>query len=127
VLVARPSGHAWLIWDATDAVVGIVKNKTAAAAANDQLERGAIKALSDNLKDVSRSAKDISVNVVFKKIGAINPEYGTPTYAGVYQYATLKVQGRDAFTRRAVLKNLAPSAPIPPWVKFTIAGSLPPG
>jgi hypothetical protein len=126
VLVAKPGGHALLIWDATTQVTDIVKNKMNDAAADDVLERGALAAIASNRDALSRSASDVTVNIIFKKIGAINPEYGTPTYAGVYKCAVLKMDGNDVFGKRDGWPTLAASAPIPAWVHFSLVGQLPP-
>jgi hypothetical protein len=125
VVLARAEGDALLIWDSTAEVAAIVSGKLSDADANARLERDALHVLAAEQPKVT-SAKSITVRVVFSKTGDVSPVYGSPTFAGVERYATLKIDASDAASDRDKWKELADTATPPAWVKFDVIGELPP-
>lgn len=125
-VLAKPAGDALVIWDASPVVASIVKSKTNDADANDLLERDAAHVLASMAPDVDKSAKTITVRVIYSKTGAVSPVYGTPTFMGIERYATLTVPAGDAQTDRDKWKELDSKAPVPGWFAFKVTGLLPP-
>lgn len=125
-VLAKPSGEALVIWDATPVIVSIVKGKLNDADANALLERDAIRVLGGMVPNVDKHAKSITVRVVYSKVGAVNPAYGTPTFAGIERYATLTASGADAQSQRDRWRSLDEKAPIPSWFAYKVTGLLPP-
>jgi hypothetical protein len=125
-VLAKPDGDALVIWDASSVVAEIVKTKTADPAANDVLERDAAHVLATMVPNVDKSAKTITVRVIYSKTGAVSPVYGTPTFMGIEKYATLTVPAADAQTDRDKWKELDPKAAVPSWFAFKVTGLLPP-
>jgi hypothetical protein len=125
VIVARPSGAALLIWDASSDVTAIVSNKTPDAAANAMLERDAARVLATSLDKIDRAATTITVRVIYQKTGAVSPVYGSATFAGVERYATLQVSAKDANSDRDKWREAGDAAPFPGWFAFAVIGALP--
>jgi hypothetical protein len=125
-VLAKPDGEALVIWDASQVVAEIVKTKTADAAANDLLERDAAHVLATMAPNVDKTAKTITVRVIYSKTGAVSPVYGTPTFMGIEKYATLTVPAADAQSDRDKWKVLDPKAAVPSWFAFKVIGLLPP-
>lgn len=125
-VLAKPAGDALVIWDASPVVASIVKSKTNDSDANDLLERDAARVLATMAPNVDKSAKTITVRVIYSKTGAVSPVYGTPTFMGIERYATLTVPAGDAQTDRDKWKELDPKAPVPAWFAFKVTGLLPP-
>jgi hypothetical protein len=125
-VLARPSGDALVIWDASPVVASIVKTKTNDAGANDLLERDAVHVLAAMAPNVDKSAKTVTVRVIYSKTGAVSPVYGTPTFMGIERYATLTVAGTDAQGDRDKWKELDAKAAVPSWFTFKVTGLLPP-
>jgi len=125
-VLAKPDGDALVIWDASPVVASIVKSKTADADANDLLERDAARVLVTMAPNVDKSAKTITVRVIYSKTGAVSPIYGTPTFMGIERYATLTVPAADAESDRDKWKELSVKTPVPAWFSFKIIGLLPP-
>lgn len=123
VTIARPSGSALAIWDASADVASIVTNKTSDADANALLERDALHVLAGALAKFDKHSDTIRLRVIFQKTGAVSPVYGSATFTGVERYATLELKGDDAFGDRDTWKETP--AEIPHWISFTVTGALP--
>jgi hypothetical protein len=126
VVLARAEDDALAIWDSTPVVSAIVSGKLSDADAKARLERDALRVLAEVQPKVASSAKTITVRVIYQKIGDVSPVYGTPTFAGVERYATLKVKAADAASDRGKWKELGDKATPPAWVEFDVVGELPP-
>jgi len=126
VVVARVSDDALIIWDASPEIASIVTNKTGDEAATEQLERDALRVLAQNVAKLEKSAKSVTVRVIYNKTGAVSPIYGAPTFAGVERYATLAVAYKDAVSDRDKWKELDQKHAVPAWVAFKVIGQLPP-
>jgi hypothetical protein len=125
-VLARATGEALILWDATPVVASIVRDKLSDAAANALLERDAAGVLAEMAPNVDRAATSVTVRVLYAETGAVSPVYGTPTFAGVERYASLTVSGTDARSDRDRWRQLGPSAPLPRWLAFKVTGLLPP-
>ena len=125
-VLAKPDGDALVIWDASPVVASIVKAKTNDDGANDLLERDAVHVLATMAPDVDKSAKTITVRVIYSKTGAVSPVYGTPTFMGIERYATLTVHASDVQGDRDKWKELDAKTAVPSWFAFKVTGLLPP-
>lgn len=126
VVLARASGDALAIWDATTTVALIVKNKVPDAAANDELEHDAARVLATIAPSVNKSAKTLGVQVVYSKTGDVSPVYGSPTFLGIETYATLTVTMADLRAHARAWKDLDRKTPLPASFAFKVTGELPP-
>lgn len=125
-VLAKPDRDALVIWDASPVVASIVKSKTNDSDANDLLERDAAHVLATMTPNVDKSAKTITVRVIYSKTGAVSPVYGTPTFMGIERYATLTVPAANAQADRDKWKELDAKSPVPSWFAFKVIGLLPP-
>lgn len=126
IVVGRPSHGAIVVWDATPDVIEIVHGKLSDQAANDKLERDGLRVLASRLYVLDTNNPSITLRITYQKIAAVNSEYGNSTFAGVEEYATIILDGKSAFAKRNRWTTLPNGAPVPAWVKFRIAGRLPP-
>jgi hypothetical protein len=124
-IVARDSGDALIIWEATPAIVSIVARKTADAAALQQLESSAVSLAATHAKDLP-DAVTISVRITYQKIGAVNPAYGTAAFAGVERLATVSLPRSLALKTGAGLARAIAAGKRAPGVTIVISGQLPP-
>jgi hypothetical protein len=125
-VLAKPGGDALVIWDASTVVASIVKNKVADPDANVVLEHDALRVLAGMVPSLDKHLKSVTVRIIYSKIGAVSPVYGTPTFAGVERYATLTASGADALSDRDRWKELNEKAAIPAWFEYKLTGLLPP-
>jgi len=125
-VVARAAEDALIIWNANPEIAAIVSNKIPDDAANNELERNALRVLAQNLAKLEKSAKSVTVRVVYDKTGAVSPVYGAPTFAGVERYANLEMSYKDAISDREKWMQLDPKTAVPSWVNFKVTGQLPP-
>ncbi len=125
VIVARTDGDATLIYNASPEVASIVTAKASDADANDRLKRDALQALASKLP-LLQKAKSVTVRVIYDKVGAVSPTYGSLTFSGVERYANLTMSIADARTNRDRWKDAASSQqPLPAWIDFAVVGELP--
>ena len=126
VVIARASGDATVLYDATPEVAAIVRDKLSDDAANARLQRDALRVLAKVAPELT-DAQTITVRITYAQSGDVSPVYGTPTFAGVERYANLKSPAADAKSDRDKWKEgLAGTAPPPAWITFTVVGKLPP-
>lgn len=126
VIVARTEGDALLIWDASNDVAAIVTDKAADDVANARLQRDGLRVLAASLNKLERSAKTVTLRIIFERTGAVSPVYGAPTLADVERYATLTAPASDLFGDRDKWRELTPGKPLPRWFTFAVIGRLPP-
>ena len=125
VVTAKSGEHALILWDATPAVVTIVDNKQPRDAAMESLESQAMQIAGERAPALT-DAKTITVRVVYQKIGAVNPAYGTPTFAGVERVLDLTVDAPTAKTQSGALAKSLASGTTPKGVTLQVTGVLPP-
>lgn len=125
-VLARPTGEALVIWDATPLVASIVAEKLSDADANALVAHDALRVLAKMQPNVERAATSITVRVIYSKTGEVSPVYGTATFAGVERYATLTARAADLRTDKGKWRELDDKAALPNWLTFTIIGKLPP-
>ena len=126
VVLARTGPAALVLWDATQEVTDIVKTKTPDAQANDRLERGALRALKSTFANL-KGSKTITIRITYAMTGAVSPQYGQATFAGIERYANLSVDvaalkdDHDKWAEASV-----GNGPLPDFASLKIVGTLPP-
>src|SRR5258708_1515984 len=100
VIVSRGTGEGVIVWGASVEGASIVANKTADSPADNKLERDALKILGPTLSGIDKSARTVTVRIVYYKTGAVSPVYGSPTFVGIERYATVEISYRDALKDR---------------------------
>jgi len=123
IVLAKPDGQALVIWDASSVVAAIVKNKINDTQANDLLERDAAKVLQKTTPELDKSAKTITVRIIYAKSGAVSPIYGTPTFTGFERYATLTATLADVKSKKT---QFDAKTALPPGFAYKVIGLLPP-
>ncbi|MDQ2664266.1 MAG: hypothetical protein M3Y18_09610 [Candidatus Eremiobacteraeota bacterium] len=123
VAVSRSRGDAMVIWDATGELSDLVAAK---ASKNDVLERiesDAALIFAAKAPRLRKTAKTLSVVVLYTKTGAVSPTYHVATFEGVERLLVLKARAtanaRDwagKFSRGTV----------PSGASVTLTGQLPP-
>lgn len=125
VVLARTGASALVLWNATPFVADIVAKRVDDAAANDVLERGALRAAALEMPSL-RNAKTIDVRILYDKRGDVSPVYGSETFAGVERYAVVRLDAAKARADADRWRELDPHHPIPAWISYRLVGSLPP-
>ena len=125
-MLAEASGDALVIWDASRVVRIIVRSKMTDADADALLRRDAIRVLGNMLPNIDRTAKTVTVRVIYAKTGEVSPIYGTPTFKGVEHYAVLTADEHDLSADHRNWSQLQDSDTIPSWFVYKVTGRLPP-
>lgn len=125
VSVARTTEDALIIWDASSEVAGFVTNKTPDEQANAQLRHDAVRVAAANISKLEKSAKTVTVRVIYNKTGPYSKTYNADTFGGVVRYATLQFPYKEADADKDHWKSLDAKSQLPSWMKFTILDKLP--
>jgi hypothetical protein len=124
-VLARTADDALAIWDSTPEMIAIVNAKLSDADAKTRLQHDAVHVLAE-VQPKLTAAKTITLRIIYSKTGEVSATYGTPTFAGVERYATMKVKASDVAADRDKWKELGDSAALPTWMQFDVIGELPP-
>jgi len=122
VVLARATGEAVALYDASPEVAAVVRERMGDTAARGRLAKDALRVLAKEIPDVSQ-ARSVVVRVTYTRSGDVSPVYGTPTFAGIERYANLKARISDV---RGDKSDWARSTKLPKWAKFEVVGKLPP-
>ena len=125
VSVARTTEDALIIWDASSEVAGFVTNKTPDEQANAELRHDALRVAAANISKLEKSAKTVTVRVIYNKTGPYSQVYKADTFGGVVRYATLEFPYKEAATDKDHWKSLDAKSQLPSWMKFTVLDKLP--
>ena len=125
ISVARTTGEALIIWDASQEVAGIVTNKIPDDQANEKLKHDALRIAAGNISKIEKTANTVTVRVIFNKTGPYSNVYKADTFGGVVRYATLEMPYKEASADKDHWKSLDAKSPLPGWMKFTILDKLP--
>jgi len=123
VAVSRSHGDATVIWDATGELTDLVAAKASKKDALARLESDAALIFAAKAPRLRKTAKTLSVIVLYTKTGAVSPTYHVATFEGVERLFVLKARAtanaRDwagQFSRGTV----------PGGASVTVTGQLPP-
>jgi hypothetical protein len=125
-VLARPTGDALVIWNASQVVASIVRSKMTEADADNLLERDAVRILTSMSPHIDKSAKTITVRIIYAKSGEVSPIYNTPTFKGFEQYALLMARAQDIPTNLNKWKELQENHAVPAGLTYKVVGRLPP-
>jgi len=125
VVTAKTGTNALIMWDSTPAIESIVSNKQPRDAAMKSLESQAMQIAGQRAASLPDS-KTITVRVVYQKIGAVNPAYGTPTFAGIERVFDLTVDSSAVKTQSDALAKSLAGGTTPKGVTLQVTGELPP-
>lgn len=105
--------------------VAAALNKQSASQALATLEAKAMHIAGEHAGTLGDSAT-IAVRGIYSKVGAVNPAYGTPTFAGIEKIFDLTVPILSAKTQSASLAQALAKGFTPRAVTITVTGKLPP-
>ena len=125
VVVAKGGAHPLLVWDASPVVTALTSSKTPHDKALAQLESDAVSIANARLSQLT-SAHDVTVRVVYMKMGAVNPMYGAPTLEGVEKLLTLQASQSELAAQGAAWVTQLSSQKIPHGLTLSVTGQLPP-
>ena len=92
----------------------------------DRLQHDALSVAAQNFGKIEKSAKTVSVRIVYIVSAGMSPAYHADTFGHMERYVLLTMPYRDAAANRDHWKTLAPGARLPGWVKVDVTGALPP-
>ena len=125
-VVARETGHAAIVFNATPIVKRMTEANASAATIDDRLERQALLAIVERLRAVEKS-DDVTVRIVYDRSGDVSPAYGSFPSQLIELYAQITIRTADAEADRDRWQEAASgNAALPAWVPFKTIGALPP-
>jgi len=125
VIEARAnSAETLYLWDATPYVIHLVHDHLVGTSGMRALEQTAIVALCNRAKAVR--SHNVTMRALYQRVGAVDPAYGTPTFAGVERVFTLRASREDASTRAAKWLSAVNGGTVPSGLHIEITGKLPP-
>ncbi len=125
-IVAKRQPEALVIWDSQPTIVQIVTDKLADADANKLLQRQALEVLAA-AADRVKSARTVTVRIVYSKTGAINPAYNAATFVGIEKYAEVTLDQSQITSDAEHWKEAAKTnGALPSFSQLKIIGALPP-
>lgn len=125
VIEARVMGSTTLyLWDATPYVVDLVHDHLVGTAGLVAFEEAAVRVLSERAK--TAASKNIVLRVLYKKTGAVNPAYGTPTFTGVEKVFTMRASRKNVTKYAGRWIESLTRGVIPQGLLIEITGKLPP-
>lgn len=125
VIEARASASQTLyMWDATPYVIGLEHDRLSGSAGLRALEQTAVQALVERARNAH--SKTLAMRVLYQKTGAVNPAYGTPTFAGIENVFTLSAARSAIATHKNDWISALGKGLIPAGLQIQITGKLPP-
>jgi hypothetical protein len=106
-------------------VASLTSAKTPHDRALAQLESDAVR-IAVSHADQLAAAQDVTVRVVYMKMGAVDPAYGVPTLAGVEKLFTLEASRSDLVSRGSAWVAEINAQKTPHDVTVSVTGQLPP-
>jgi len=125
VIVAKASGDAVLIWDASSTITEILRRKVPPALAMRSIEAQAADLLA--LRGPAlKSAKSISLRVVYPRKPEFNPQYGNEVAATVERLMTLKASPATLVHDGKTWSAMIQKGGSPRGLDIMVTGTLPP-
>jgi len=126
IVVARTTGSAIVLYDASAEVAAIVKDRVPDATANDRLERAALRVLAKETTLLG-SASAVTIRITYTLTGDVSPVYGSATFAGIERYANVTMPIGNVKLDRGKWREAASGyGALPGGITFEIVGKLPP-
>ena len=124
VILGRVSTSALAIWDATDRVAALEAEKKPSDEILHTLEAESAVAARSMASSVGQ-AKQLTVRITYRRIGAISPAYGTATFQGIERLASVTYPTADLATKDAAYYDALAKGDAPAGVKVDVTGKLP--
>ncbi|MBV8726790.1 MAG: hypothetical protein JO233_03310 [Candidatus Eremiobacteraeota bacterium] len=125
VTLTKARGDALAVWDATDELTSLVAQKSTKKDVLARLESDAALVFGDRARPLKRTAKTLSILVLYTKTGAISPTYHTATFEGVERLLTFKARVRDSAQAQKWAQQLRAGHSVAA-VSINVTGQLPP-
>ena len=123
VVVAKASGAAIVIWDATPFVAQLVSQKNSGDEGLKVMKSRALVILINKARNLN-NAQSITINATYTKSGEVSPVYGSATFAGVERVFSIMASREDLL--RLSRESHAASEAVPSNFKLIVSGRLPP-
>jgi hypothetical protein len=123
--VAREGINPFLLWDATPLVADLVRKKIGPTAALTELESKAMEIILAHAPTL-KGARKFTIRVFYRKIGAVNPAYGTVMFAGTERVFEMSADARNVRSNGKFLSQSLAAGRIPAGVQVNVSGHLPP-
>jgi len=124
VVVTKARGDALAIWDATPVLAGLVSRKASRGEVMRELESGAATIVVSKLPAYKKTARTLTLLVLYAKTGAISPTYNVATFEGVERLLTLKASTQVHFASDPAAEFR--SGKTPSGLELHVVGDLPP-
>ncbi len=125
VIVGRIRGNALLLFDCTRELTDLVARKADSGSMIREIEGNAVRAMAQKRSIFQKTASTMTIRVIYNRIGAINPAYGTPTLEGVERLMTLSAPTRDVAKQASRWIDDISSGKQRKGLKVTIEGKVP--
>ena len=123
-VVAKTTGAAVVIWDASPLVAQIVQAKTPDDKASLQIELLATKLLVSKAKTLPK-ANTLTVNVIYLRTGDVSPVYKAATLSGAEHLLNVTASRADAIKNAAEWAKSVDGGALPHGVTATVTGKYP--
>jgi len=124
VIVTKTHGDALAIWDATPVLTGLVSRKAGHDDIMRELESDAATIMVQKLPVYKKTARTLTLMVLYAKTGAISPTYNVATFEGVEKLLTLRASTRTRLAGDPARDFRAGKTPAS--VQLRVIGKLPP-
>jgi len=125
VVVAKTVTDALLIWDATPDLVSLEQEKVPSQSILTTLESRAVGILQEKAPVFAATADTGAIRIIYQKIGAVSPVYGTPTFEGTERLATLSASTKTIQQLTKPQIDSISQGKDPAGVKIDVTGKLP--
>ena len=124
VVVAKPGGHAILVWDASTDVGAALQKSEPPDQITTQLEVAAVRILMDRAKTLT-SASDIRVKVVYDRTGDVSPLYKAETFSGIEHLLIVSATRKAAISGGKTWSASLDAGVLPAGVTTEVTGKYP--
>jgi len=124
IVLAKASGKAVILWQATPEVAQLVAQKTASGTAMLKLELDAIRVIQTQLHNLARPSS-VTVNVLYARTGDVSPVYKVATFGGFEKLLTVTVSAGALKSTKGWNDRLQ-RGHLPAGTTVHVTGKLPP-
>ncbi len=122
-ILAKTSGNAIVMWQATNEVIALEKSTPDNATALKTLELDAVRVAKKVLGQLDH-ATSLSVHILYERIGSVSPQYHASTFGGFEKLATVMISATALTSHSQWDKALARST-LPAGITVHVTGALP--
>ena len=125
IVLAKTTPDALVLWDSSPVLAKLLADRAGETAALAALESDAM-LIATQRSTALTSSKTLTVSVIYSKTGAVSPVYNTPTFAGVEKLLTVSGSPADIAKNGAAYATELSQGTVPPAIRVTVTGKLPP-